>query len=414
MSIKCRASLRIALAFAGLILTAAGPASAQSYYYPPTPPQGPPPNLSNNSQQFGIDTFITHHCCDEMTGATDGLYDQIDHAIAENNGSYGTGSSGAVITATKTRYAPWMYSTQYTDRPNQNIVLISYFIKYDITDIYWHGISYPFSRTAGQSIDVKISCEGWYPWYQGQGQLTLTSTVSPVTVDTSHSVLEDTFGGILWNNAIPELVDREITSKMSRFASGTHSRALGFSCNTLGRLSFPDSPNFDSVLWDFVQQRRLPITTALQQISVRVAQVRRLTARDASNNQLYYPVESPRLELYVGYKPLVVNLPQMQEGQVFVPDSSAVVSSPIPPTNAQFSGRLVIIANMWQVPQYIEDSTFVAFDSAANWGAGTRIVNTPKLWWFRSPTISRKPILMRSNGYEVTLQISGPPTLVYY
>jgi hypothetical protein len=61
--------------------------------------------------------------------------------------------------------------------------------------------------------------------------------------------------------------------------------------------------------------------------------------------------------------------------------------------------------------QNIEDTAFVVFDKASDFGAGTRIINTPKLWWYHS-TLSRKPILMRSKGYEVTLQISGPPTTV--
>ena len=415
MTINRRRTLRTAITFAVVVIvtSAAMTASAQSNYYPPTPPQGPPPNLSASSQQFAIDTFITHHCCDTTTGAPDGVYDQIDQAVGENNASYGTGTSGAVVTPTKTRYSPWMYATQYTDRPNQNVVLISYFITYDITDIYWHGLSYPFSRTAGQSIDIQISCEGWYPWYQGQGQLTLTSTVSAVTLDSDNSVLEDTFGGILWNNAIPQYVDSQITSKLSKFPSGTHRRPLGLSCNTLGAESFPGNPQFDSVLWDYLRPR-IALWTALQQLSVRVTQVRRLTVHDLSNSPIYYAVESPRLELYAGYNHLVVNLPQMQEGQVYVPDSSAVVSSTIPPTTAQYSGRLVIIANMWQVPQYIEDSAFLVFDNTTNFGAGIRIVNTPKIWWYHNSMISRKPILVRSNGYEVTLQISGPPTLVFY
>lgn len=412
MTICRRRTLRIAIAIAVVIVSgAARTASAQSNYYPPTPVQGPPPNQSNNSQQFAIDTFITHHCCDETTGVTDGLYDQIDHAIAENNAAYGVGSSGAVVTATKTRYSPWMYSTQYTDRPNQNIVLISYYIEYDITDIYWHGFPYPFSRTAGQSVDIEISCEGWYPWYRGQGQLTLTSKVSRPTLDSDHSVLEDTLGGILWQNVIPEYVDSQITSKLGKFPSGTHRRALGFPCNTLGTQAFADAPQFDSVLWDLVKPKiSLP---TLDQLSVRVTQVRRLPVRDLSNNPVYYAVENPRLELYVGYKYLAVNLPQMTEGQVFVPDANAVLWSPIPPATAQYSGKLVIIANMWQVPQNIEDSAFLAFDKASNWGAGTPIINTPKIWWYLNPRISRKPIQVRSNGYEVTLQIVGPPTTNY-
>ena len=58
---------------------------------------------------------------------------QIDQAVGENNASYGTTSSGAVVTPTKHRYSPRMYATQYTDRPNQKIALISYYVTYDIT-----------------------------------------------------------------------------------------------------------------------------------------------------------------------------------------------------------------------------------------------------------------------------------------
>ena len=408
MTTTHRQSFRMAFAFATVL--AATTASAQSYYYPPTPAQGPPPNLSANSQSFAIDTFITHHCCDPLTGAPDGVYDEIDQAVAENNASYGVGSSGAVVTATKTRYSPWMYATQYTDRPNQSVVLISYYINYELTDIYWHGFPYPFSRTAGQSIDIEISCEGWYPWYRGQGQLTLTSKVSRPVLDSDHSVLEDTLGGILWQQAIPDLVDSRITAKLGTFASGTHRRALGFGCNTLGEESDSTSPAFDSVLWDLVKPKFNVPGFDLNQISVRVAQVRRLTVHDLSNNIVYYPVENPQLELYVGYKHLIVNLPAMVEGQVFVPGATAVVSTPMPPTTAQYSGNVVIIANMWQVPQNMEDSAFLVFDRAANFGVGTRIVNTPKIWSYINSR-THKPIIVRSKGYEVTLEITGPPIL---
>ena len=82
----------------------------------------------------------------------------------------------------------------------------------------------------------------------------------------------------------------------------------------------------------------------------------------------------------------------------------------MPPTTAQYSGNLVIIANMWQVPQNIEDSAFVVFDRASNFGAGTRIVNTPKIWSYINSR-TRRPIIVRSNAYEVTLEISGPPVI---
>ena len=414
MTTATRRTFGIAITSVCLALAAATSASAQSYYYAPTPPQGPPPNLSDSSQQFSIDSFITRHCCDAETGAKDGLYDQIEQAIAENNAAYGVASTGAVVTATKTRYSPWMYSTQYTNRPNQHVVQISYYITYEITDIYWNGISYPFSRTAGQSIDIQISCEGWYPWYSGQGQLTLTSTVAAPVLDTDHSIIEDTLGGILWQNVIPQYVDSNITAKLTKFGKGTRRRSLGQACNTLGTKAIYDSPQLDHVLWDLVQPQFPVFGGAFQpQLSVRVAQVRRLTARDTSGGTLYYPVETPRLELHVGFaNRIVIDLPQMTEGQVYVPGATAVASMPVPPTNAQFAGKLVLVANM-QHGYSIEDSAFIAYDKAANFGAGTRVLNTPKLWWYRSP-FYRKPILMRSNGYEVTLHIAGPATQAYF
>jgi hypothetical protein len=411
MTICPRHALRLAIiiAVATTITAAADTAAAQSNYYAPTPAQGPPPHLSVNSPGLPIDLLITHHCC-TPTGAQDGVYDQIDQAVTSNNESYGTALSGAIVTATKTRYPPWMYQTQYTDRPNQSVVLISYLIKYDITAMYSYGLFYPFSRNAGQSIDIQISCEGWYPWYQGKGELTLTSIVSAVTLDSDHSVLEDTFGGTAWRNVIPSYIDGQITSKLSRFPRGTHRMSLGLPCNTLGTTTIAGNPALDQVRWDYVPPKTA--VSAAQQSTIAVTQVRRLPVHDVSNNPVYYPVESPRLELYAGYRHLVVSLPPMQEGQVYVPDSSAVVSSPLPPATTQYSGPFVVIVNMWQVPQNIEDSTFLVFDKTTNFGAGTRTVDTPKIWWYLDPTVSRKPIIVYSNGYEVTLQVSGPPTLV--
>ena len=411
MTILSARTFGIAVTSVWLAVAATSSASAQSYYYPPTPSQGPPPNQSDSSHAFTIDTFITRHCCDETTGAKDGLYDQIEQAIAENNAAYGVASTGAVVTATKTRYSPTMWATQYTNRPNQNIVRISYYIDYEITDIYWHGVPYPFSRTAGQSIDIDISCEGWYPWYQGKGKLTLTSHVAAPVLDTDHSIIEDTIGGILWRNVLPQYVDSQITAKLTGFGKGTHSRGLGFDCNTLGRQSFPDSPQLDQVLWDLLQPGFLA-STLRPQLSVRVLQVRRLTARDLYYNPLYYAVETPRLEVWVGYNNrITIDLPEMVEGQIYVPDASAVVSMPVPPSNAQIQGRVVIIANT-QIGDSIEDTAVLTFDKAASWGVGTPIVNTQKLWWYRS-RFSLKPILMRSDGYEVTLQVSGGPTNTY-
>jgi hypothetical protein len=387
-----------AVTIAALWAAGAGTVSAQSSYYPPTPSQGPPPNLSFSSQQLTVDRFITRSV--DATGMPNGVYDQIDQAVAANNASYGSGSSGALVTASKTRYSPWMYATQYTDRPNQNVALISYYIMYNISNIYGDGVSYPFSRTAGQSIDIQISCEGWYPWYKGNGMLTLTSIVSGVTLDTDHSVVEDTFGGILWNNVIPQYVDGQIASRLGRFPRGTKTTPLGISCNTLGVAAFPDDPQLDEVLWDYITPSPSIPPAVNPQISISVTEVRRL------NNSAYYPVETPILELYAGYQLLVLNLPPMVANQSFFPDATAVVWSPVPPATTAYSAPLVLIANM-RILDNIEDSTFDVFDATSNFGSGTQTAVTTKIT-SQFSLFYRKPIIVRSNGYEITLQIRPP------
>lgn len=422
MTFNGRRIVRIAAAFASVaILATATTTNAQSHY-PPTPPQGPPPNLSDGSPYFGIDTLFTRHCCNTETGLPDGLYDQIEQAVAANNSAYvdnyinSPATPGALVQATKTRYSPWMYATQYTDRPNQHIALISYFVKYDITNLRAYGINYPFARTASQSIELRLSCAGWYPWYQGRGQLTLTSVVSDVNLDTGHSVLEDTFGGILWNNVIPQFVDRQISSALGRFPRGTRQASLGIPCNTLGVQANPGNPGFDAVMYDYVPPKI--VVTGLKQLSVSVTQVRRLKARDLeTNTPLYYPVEQPRLELFVGYHRLTIDLPEMQENDVYVPGPT-VVSTPIPPTDPAYSGQLVIIANM-RVPFSAAghlldnvDSAVVVSDKNTKFGVGTRTISTPKLS-SSSSFSSKGSILVGTPGYEVTLKIAGPATIAH-
>jgi len=394
-------------------------------YYPPTPPQGPP--LASTAAQFiGIETFITPE-----------VYGRIDQAISDNNRCYNAVKSGAascfrdqgvddndkciwgctkngvfiprptsaaIITASKQRYSPWLAQTLYPDRPNEKQALITYSVVYNLSDIWGcSGVcfDYPFSRTVSQTIDLYIACQGWQT---GTGALAVNTVVSPAYMDPNHSLAEDVLFGILWNNVIPAIVDSKIRAALSSFGSGTHSAQLGSSpmlCNRLGVFS-DANPRLEAVTFEYFPPLRLP-PFALQQITVRVTQIRRLTLHDLYGAVVRYPTEVPQLELYVGYSKIVLTPPPMIEGQTYLPPSTAFVSVPVP------SNQLVIIATMWDLSHYTRDPGYVVFDKNSNWGAGTRLLNTPKIWseW---NSIIRKPIIRRGSGYEVTLEITPPPT----
>jgi hypothetical protein len=175
---------------------------------------------------------------------------------------------------------------------------------------------------------------------------------------------------------------------------------LNMSCNTLGAAPVADTPQFDEILWDYVTPSPSIPPAVNPQISIRVTEVQRL------NTSAYYPVETPILELYAGYQRLVLDLPPMAPNQSFFPDATAVVWSPVPPTTTAYSAPLVLIANT-RILDNIEDSTFDVFDATSNFGAGTQTAVTTKITSQFSP-FYRKPIIVRSNGYQITLQIIGP------
>jgi hypothetical protein len=427
--------LAIATVFAIAVICTGGGITANAQfvrdnYYPPTPSQGP---LTASGNSFiTIDTFITPE-----------IYNRIDRAIHDNNRCYSLVKAGAaqclsdlgvddndkcvwgctkngvfisrptsaaIITVTKKRYSPWMSQTQYPDRPNEFAVLTSYFFVYDLSSIWGSGFSYPFSRTVSQSLDLYTTCQGWQT---GTGGLVVTSVLAPAYMDQDHSIVEDTLGGILWNNVIPSYVDSKIRSALSTFGAGTTVKKLGstdssgvfhpMQCNRLGVSAFSDAPNLESINFDLLPTIRIGLFS--QQISVRVTQVRRLMLHDRNGYVVRYPTEYPRLELYAGYSGLVLDLPPMMEGQTYFPTSTAAVSTGLPPL-----GQLVVIANMWDTSHYTRDPGFIVFNQSQNWGAGTRILNTPKIWSEFDP-LFRKPIIMRASGYEVTLQITPPSTV---
>ena len=307
--------------------------------------------------------------------------------------------------------SPWLAQTLYPDRPNEHAALTTYFVVYNLSGIWGCAglcFDYPFSRTVSQSIDVYISCPGWQT---GTGGLAATTILSPAYMDPNHSIAEDTLFGILWNNVVPSYVDSKIRTALSSFGAGPKSKPLGTTdsngvfhpmlCNRLGVSAFSDAPALESVNFEYVQTR----IVFLQQVNVQVTQVRRLTVHDTSGSVVRYATEYPQLDLYAGYSHLVLTLPPMLEGQTWFPTATAAISTPVPNT-----GQLILIATMWDLSHNTRDPMFAVFDQNSNWGGGTQRLNTPKIW-FEINQFFRKPLLMRANGYEVTLQITPPGTV---
>lgn len=391
MTMRHRRSSALVTVFAVAAIWTIAPTTAGAQGAPPA--QGPPPASENTG--FLVDWFITPD-----------LEQTVDQKVAEKNLDLASASDyRASIAVSYRRWSPVMVQTAYTDRPNERYAKVTYMITYKVSGIkakiggVW--VPYPWDRTITQTVDIGIFCRGWHT---GTGALMMRAQPSPAYLSGDRSFSEQAFAFFL-TSALPNHVDSKIRAALDSYAAS--SSVTDKPCNALGRYANLENPQFDMIYYDFNPPPfNMPhAVSVLSEVSVRVAQVRRLQERTFKGEVVYNAVETPTLELWAGHSLLVVPLPPMAENQVFTPTANNVVSTPRPPVNKQ----LVVIGSMHDGLSQV-DSTFLVFDKSTEFGHGTRVLTTPKHWW-EWDQLRSKPIQIRGKGYEVTLEISSMPVL---
>jgi hypothetical protein len=298
---------------------------------------------------------------------------------------------------------PYMTETQYKDRPNEHIAAVPYILIYNVYGLHRCRSEAPFDHctssskawTLVQTLDVHISCDGWQT---GSGILNAERIPGPVYLEGD----QDFSGNEEFKRFVEVLLPKGLSySHALTLPGGTGdgwSYYVNPACSTLGLTT---TPQF-SILYDGAVHR--PIGVFRPEVTVRVTDVRRLTARTSEGATLYQPVENPHLELWAGYEKIHLILPPMVEGQTFVPGPEAVIQTPVPPD----TGQLVLIANITYDHGSREDSAFAAFGKNRNFGDGTQTVTVPKTWTPSVWTTAGRPVVLTVKGYEVTVQISVP------
>lgn len=356
------------------------------------PAQGPAtPSAKANSLPVSLITNI--------------VMNTIDDKVAAKNAELSVDPKyRAHISVSKQEWSPYMLSTTDHDRPNQFFVNKPYIITYTVSDIkaniggVW--VPYPFDRTITQSIDVHTTCEGWYT---ANGKLTFTSSVQPAYLDGDHSFGEEVFGFLLLN-LIPGYVDSQVRGALSNFPVGNSTTTSPFSCSSLGVSTDSQNPNFDAILFDPGHTIFHPVGIPVPSITARVVKVERLALHARDGGPVYNTVEDPTLTFWAGHSEIQLDLPQMVEGQVWLPQGRATVTTEVPAANTQ----LVLIGSMNYDNLSGEDNGWIAFGSNTNFGNGTRTFNVMKVWFELPTTKGAKPLRRVGAGYAITVQISAP------
>jgi hypothetical protein len=373
-----------------LLLLALGAGRATAQGYPPA--QGP---LPASEEKYIWMQILTHKVDSTIQAELDTINAQISRDAAS------TGIE-AHLSFTRTTYKPAMSTTQYPDRPNQNVVRVPFMISYDVTGIRYEGIGY-FDREIGQSIEVQFSCDNWF---SGRGQLRSTTRAERPFLK------ESSFGEAVLNffvaNTLTDWVDAKLRARLPG-AVNRVTDSLG-ACNRLGvtpgiRADYSDG----QINYQLVPFRR-PFASALD-ASVTFQKIKRLPARTLHGDVVYHPVEDIQLVFYANQTGRSAQLLEMQEGE-----ERSLNMPAIDVGRLGGGASLVLITTVEQLSSYQRDSRFAVYTRDNNFGNGTQKIVVRKVYWEPPMTLPDghvgKPTRREVDAYEITVLINAPPQLL--
>jgi hypothetical protein len=295
-----------------------------------------------------------------------------------------------------------MSVTQYTDRPNENVVRVGYSVLYEVSGIRYEGLPY-FGREIGQSLEMQFSCNNWHT---GRGRLRLTTRADrPYLNGTSYGEAVLNF---FVANTLTDLVDSRLRALLPNgFTVAGDSETA---CNRLGvdpgvRADYTDATiNYKLV-------RTLRTLPTPWDASVTFQKIKRLPARTLRGEPLYNEVEDIQLVFYAGQTARSAELHEMREGE-----ERSLTMPTIELGQLRGDAQLVLITNVEQLTSYQRDSRFRVFTSATDFGHGVQKIIVSKTYWEpprRLPGGSMtKPTEHYVDAYEITVLVNAPPRLL--
>lgn len=374
-----------------LLLLALGARGALGQGYPPA--QGP--LLAGEDGRF-IPLFLVNRKVDSTIQAE---LDKINARIAREADSTGI---EAHLSFSRTTYKPAMSTTQYPDRPNENVVRSPFIVSYDVTSIRYHGLGY-FDREIGQSIQLEFSC---HSWFTGQGQIRATTRAErPYLNGTSFG--EDVLNFFI-GHTLTDLVDSRLRAQLPG-AIASVGDSLG-ACNRLG-VSPGTAPDYDDGQINYALVRVPRALPTAWDASVTFQKIKRLPARTLGGDVLYSDAEDIQVIFYASHTGRSAQLLEMREGE-----ERSLSMPPVAVGRLGGSAQLVLILNVEQLTSFQRDSRFVVYTRENNFGDGTRTVVIRKTYWEPPQRLPDgrlgKPTKREVDAYEVTMLVNAPQQLL--
>ncbi|MEO8447055.1 MAG: hypothetical protein ABI528_06145 [bacterium] len=360
------------------------------------PAQGPPPAPQEDALGISLKLLV------DLTKST--IQTILDSANAKILRESGSTNVKAHLSFTSKMFKPRMTTTQYTDRPNQNLVIVPVMVDYTISGIKWHSIPY-FSRKMFQSIDIYVSCENWFT---KDGNMHVLFDNGPINMDQdswSESALNFFFA-----NTISNFVSGRIRDRLP--AINNTEVVLNSPCNCLSVEADEENDYEDSEAKFKFVGKKFGISDAIQGrgVSITFQSIERLRARDLGS-VLYDSVENVAFEVFVNQTSRYVEFSDFREGEIRTLNLNPVLF-PKPGNNAS----VVIIGNAIQQGLFRTDTRFTVFKKDVRFGNGTQSLIVRKAYTIRPQYIPgvgyTKPSTAYSDAYKINYTIDVPQELL--
>lgn len=375
---------------ATVLMLGLGSGAVAAQGYPPA--QGP---LAPPANSPYLPVFLVNNKVDSTIQAQ---LDVINDRISREADSTGI---EAHLSFTRTTYRPAMSTTQYPDRPNENVVRVPFIISYDVTGIRYHGLGY-FDREIGQSLAIEFSC---HDWHTGRGQITATTRADrPYLNGTSFG--EDALNFFI-GHSLTDLVDSKLRAALPG-ALSTVSDSIA-DCNRLG-VTAGVAPDYRDGQIDYALVQRPRALPTLWDASVTFQKIKRLPARTLGGEVLYSSVEDIQLVLWANQAGRSAQLLEMREGE-----ERDLFMQPVELGRLGAGSQLVLILNVEQLGTFQRDTRFAVYARPENFGSGTQTLVVRKSYWEppRQMPDGRmgKPTRREVDAYEITALVKVPQEL---
>ncbi len=292
----------------------------------------------------------------------------LDSAIIHIKQNINNTSSSPGITANLSydiqSILPEYKKTEMAAAPNYNFVQLQIQVKYSLSNIRYHAVSFP-SRKLSQQINANAWCD---KWSTDTGTAKVTLAAEKLYLEES-KFAEPALNAIINDLLIPH-IHNQLSQAFNNIMSSGNWPLTGYSCNCLNFIK-GTGPNFEDGYAGFYYfpVRKIAVAALYSHPQIRLLSIKRFSAPLMYDDSLPSMDDGLQIEYMANFNTDSVKIKAPRENEtIYLKDDISLHFE-----HPNQYGSLIVIVNLYNSNTAIPFlSDFLWFDKDTNYGAGIR------------------------------------------